>query len=465
MNFFSSGSGSKQHVPSKQPIVGNDTYYFAYGSNLHVTQMANRCPASIFKGKGVLSGYRWQINERGVANVVKSSGDSVEGLIYLVNRKDEKSLDRSEGVSRGFYQKQLLSVAFEPNKNFMDCQSFEVAQLIVQSDESSPGYAKTREDRNSNKNIKALVYISENYTSDGIIRKEYIQRIQNAMVDAEILGVSRSFFSKYVIPFLDERNQIAPPPNHAEGGGKTLGSRGNDGSTRAGAKRPKVSENHEGERYEGQRHEGQRQEGQKREGQKQEGQKQEGQKQEGQKQEGQKQEGQRQEGQISGKPRPQFSEGNTDSLDLVDFTKLERANRDPHADSGLKFPTDMLDAIRSTRSKAAPEFKMTYVVVACEEVADSAPFFSILATSGDLELANELAIKHFRDACSRPSRGITAETRRLWAKSVGAGNQSGAFNWKLDKDACIQLDTTMPMSDRRITVRVDAKRLSARLGR
>ncbi|KAI1116790.1 hypothetical protein F5Y14DRAFT_33601 [Nemania sp. NC0429] len=417
MDYFF--SGSKPHVPSRRPATEDGSLYFAYGSNLHLTQMANRCPASIFKGKGVLSGYRWQINERGVANVVKSSGDSVEGLVYLVNRKDEKALDRSEGVARGFYQKHILTISFEPHESFAGRQSFEVAQLIAQPDESSPSQAKAQEERDGTKtvNIKALVYVSENYTSDGIIRQEYILRTQKAMFDAEILGVSRSFVSKYVTPYLDERNEVIPASNHAEGGGQTLESHENDGSARAKAKRVKVVDKHEG--------------------------------------------------QSSGRFRSHASEDKIGSLDLVDFHELERANRSPHADSGLEFPTDMLDAIRSTRSRALlpHDFKLTYVVVASEEDADSKPRFEILATSWDLELANALAIKHFRDACSRSFPGVTAEVRDHWAKPTDADSRPGGLSWKLDEDAYLRLDAAVPMSSRRITVQVIAQKLSARFGR
>lgn len=123
----------------------------------------------------------------------------------------------------------------------------------------------------------------------------------------------------------------------------------------------------------------------------------------------------------------------------------------------------MLDAIRSTRSKATPDdFKMTYVVVASEEGADSTFRFNILATSWDLELANALAIKHFRDACSRSFPRITAEIGDHWAKSIGPDSQSAVFSWKLDEDAYIRLDATVPRSSRRVTVRVDAQKLSAR---
>ncbi len=47
-----------------------DNVYFAYGDNLHISQLAERCPSSIFIGKAVLDGFKWHINERGVANVV-----------------------------------------------------------------------------------------------------------------------------------------------------------------------------------------------------------------------------------------------------------------------------------------------------------------------------------------------------------------------------------------------------------
>ncbi|KAI8951759.1 hypothetical protein F4801DRAFT_261652 [Xylaria longipes] len=406
--------------------------------------MVNRCPASVFKGKAVLSGYRWQINDRGVANVVKSIDDSVEGLLYLVNPKDERSLDRSEGVAKGFYQKHLLTVTFEPHLQFENCRSLEVAQFISRSEttkettssklqgrsdvshgvtlrgladqstgELNPDYAKRQEQRNGIKNVKALVYVSENHTSDGIIREEYVLRIQKAILDAEILGVSPLFVSKYVTPFLDERNEVLSAQNHSKGGGHTLISHDNDDSTKAKSKRMKEFEKHEG--------------------------------------------------QMSGNPRFQFSEGNPNSLDCVDFQVLKRANRDPHTDSGLEFPTDMLDAIRLTSSKATrEECIMTYIVVANEENMDSTTRFNILATSWDLELANELAIKHFRDACSQSFPSITAKAREHWANSVSTDAQSSGFSWNLNEDGYIQLDAIAPKGGRRITVRVDAQKLSAR---
>lgn len=109
-----------------------DNLYFAYGSNLHLAQMDLRCPSSIFIGKGVLYNYRWQINERGVANVVRSDRDHVEGLLFSITRKDERVLDRSEGISRGFYEKLRLAIRFEPvaNNEYIGCKTSYMARML-----------------------------------------------------------------------------------------------------------------------------------------------------------------------------------------------------------------------------------------------------------------------------------------------------------------------------------------------
>ncbi|KAI9646721.1 hypothetical protein NHQ30_004718 [Ciborinia camelliae] len=56
--------------PPSFPKPQTPTLYFAYGSNLSLTQMQTRCPNSTYYGLGLLQGYRWIINERGYANIV-----------------------------------------------------------------------------------------------------------------------------------------------------------------------------------------------------------------------------------------------------------------------------------------------------------------------------------------------------------------------------------------------------------
>ncbi len=96
-----------------QSLVTSSTLYFAYGSNLSFHQMAKRCPESRFVGRARLHGYMFQINQRGFANIVKSSDPRlfVDGLCYLLKTNDERSLDRSEGVPTA-YTKEMLEVEF-----------------------------------------------------------------------------------------------------------------------------------------------------------------------------------------------------------------------------------------------------------------------------------------------------------------------------------------------------------------
>ena len=177
--------------------------YFAYGSNLHVAQMAQRCPDSVFLGKATLPGYRWQINQRGVANVVKSPRHHVEGLVFLVNPTDESALDRSEGVSSSLYLKKRLTIDFERHASYANVRSWELAERLAQSPtlERSSTRPRSRVADNSER-MEALVYVSDKFNIDGCIRAEYIQRMENAAGDAVALGVSHTFTDEVIRPHL-----------------------------------------------------------------------------------------------------------------------------------------------------------------------------------------------------------------------------------------------------------------------
>jgi len=84
--------------------------YFAYGSNLWLEQMRQRCPDHQVLGPGVLTGHRWIITSRGYANVVLSAADLVLGVVYRISATDEERLDRFEGVAQGAYRKAVLPV-------------------------------------------------------------------------------------------------------------------------------------------------------------------------------------------------------------------------------------------------------------------------------------------------------------------------------------------------------------------
>ncbi|WP_458319420.1 poly-gamma-glutamate hydrolase family protein [Mycolicibacterium brisbanense] len=72
--------------------------YFAYGSDLCVSQMAARCPGAIEPRPARLDGHDWLINERGVATVEQFDGSEVHGVLWRVTDHDLAALDSAEGV-------------------------------------------------------------------------------------------------------------------------------------------------------------------------------------------------------------------------------------------------------------------------------------------------------------------------------------------------------------------------------
>lgn len=84
--------------------------YFAYGSNMDKCQMEDRCPTAKLIGKARLAGYKFIINNRGVASVIENDGSYVEGLLWSVFSEDEAKLDRYEGVEFDYYRKREVTV-------------------------------------------------------------------------------------------------------------------------------------------------------------------------------------------------------------------------------------------------------------------------------------------------------------------------------------------------------------------
>src|SRR5215471_3552853 len=81
---------------------------FAYGSNLHVGQMAQRCPAAKPLGRIILPD--WKLVFRGVADCVPEPGAVCYGGVWRITQDCERALDRYEGVRSGAYRKQYVPV-------------------------------------------------------------------------------------------------------------------------------------------------------------------------------------------------------------------------------------------------------------------------------------------------------------------------------------------------------------------
>lgn len=200
--------------------------YFAYGSNMWMDQMLGRCPGSRFIGRGVLHGYRWQINERGYANIVKYSeakaggktkadgdktatGDGaalhtpipcVHGLLYELDKEgdDEALLDLYEGVRSGAYSKVLLDMDLYPTMG-PDFTTIGDAMVLR--------YMRKKLDKHGTERLKkaegVLVYLSENFVTPGTPQPEYVRRMLAGLSDAYGLYVPMDYFASDVLPQLE----------------------------------------------------------------------------------------------------------------------------------------------------------------------------------------------------------------------------------------------------------------------
>jgi hypothetical protein len=178
-------------MEQSSPPLQKRTLYFAFGSNLHLQQMAKRCPESIYVGRARLPGYRWQINERAFANIVNSEEGMVEGLAYALSKTDEARLDRNEGVSREFYHKSYKTIELIPA--LPPLHHCPVSRIVAEGGPKE--FLRSTVTEEAPKFLRALVYISLLYVQEGPPRREYIYRMNLGMDDALILGVSESYIS------------------------------------------------------------------------------------------------------------------------------------------------------------------------------------------------------------------------------------------------------------------------------
>jgi gamma-glutamylcyclotransferase (GGCT)/AIG2-like uncharacterized protein YtfP len=96
--------------------------YFAYGSNLNLSQMKARCPGAKKIGIGRLYGYEICFPRRsssrqgkGVASICEKPGAFVEGVLFQLTNSDWDNLDRYEGVPNS-YTRKLVTISMNDGK-------------------------------------------------------------------------------------------------------------------------------------------------------------------------------------------------------------------------------------------------------------------------------------------------------------------------------------------------------------
>ena len=85
-------------------------YYIAYGSNLNLRQMRQRCPDARVIGTAELKD--WQLLFKGsktgsYLTIEKKNGGTVPVAVWEVSENDEKRLDMYEGYPTFYYKKEL----------------------------------------------------------------------------------------------------------------------------------------------------------------------------------------------------------------------------------------------------------------------------------------------------------------------------------------------------------------------
>jgi len=104
--------GAKKWVSGVKPANWAPTapLYFAYGSNLHMGQMARRCPEATPWSKFIYPG--WRLVFRGVADIEYAPGFEVQGGLWRITGADEAALDTYEGVRSGLYIKDYFLIHY-----------------------------------------------------------------------------------------------------------------------------------------------------------------------------------------------------------------------------------------------------------------------------------------------------------------------------------------------------------------
>lgn len=82
--------------------------YIAYGSNMHLGQMADRCPDARRLGTSQIEGYALEFHGRNggaVATIVTREDSQVPVVLWEISERDERNLDRYEGFPRLYFKK------------------------------------------------------------------------------------------------------------------------------------------------------------------------------------------------------------------------------------------------------------------------------------------------------------------------------------------------------------------------
>ena len=107
-------------------------FYIAYGSNLNLEQMADRCPTARVVGATVLDDY--QLVFQRVATIVPRPGAKVPVAIWEIDEECEEALDIYEGYPH-LYRKENKEVVVASMTRVRETIPEEVENGLIEEDE------------------------------------------------------------------------------------------------------------------------------------------------------------------------------------------------------------------------------------------------------------------------------------------------------------------------------------------
>jgi gamma-glutamylcyclotransferase len=124
-------------------------FYFAFGSNLKIPQMRERCPECEPVGPALLRNRELgfacvsqNFPPGGAADVVVSDGAEVWGAIYRLSASDLERLDRFEHVGNGGYRRIEVEVEIPHTSGPTTALCYEVADRLDRDIPPIPAYRR-----------------------------------------------------------------------------------------------------------------------------------------------------------------------------------------------------------------------------------------------------------------------------------------------------------------------------------
>ena len=90
-------------------------YYFAYGMNTNIDEMASRCPRAINLGRCTLAGF--ELKFRLHADIDEVVGSEMEGVLWDITEECERALDRLEGYPYYYDKIEVVVIPDNPDSN------------------------------------------------------------------------------------------------------------------------------------------------------------------------------------------------------------------------------------------------------------------------------------------------------------------------------------------------------------